>query len=306
VAQKAKMTFGIVLGNADQIIQATDRRLMASGKIFDDSSGKAGHILCDDATLLYCFTGIAIVGRNKTTSKWLLEALSYNAKKGTHSYGSITDGLAETATEFFNASKYLGSLPAEGRRLTIMVTGYSADGYIVSDLISNFQDFVNFVDHPIPLSQFTVHREISNAPAKDNPTLIQAIGQFGALTATDEKELRVLLESRAPAEAIRQKAIHLIQEISDRPQSHGSVGKKINTAQLRRETPFTPIAGYASDKIEKEIHLLDQVNLCTGVPDLLVSEVKLAANVPVVFPRVHRNAPCPCGSGKRYRECHRP
>ncbi|WP_430739049.1 SEC-C metal-binding domain-containing protein [Sphingomonas paeninsulae] len=29
----------------------------------------------------------------------------------------------------------------------------------------------------------------------------------------------------------------------------------------------------------------------------------IASDGPI--PQVHRNQPCPCGSGKKYRECHR-
>jgi len=53
------MTFAIVAANADQVIQVSDRRLTgnASGTIVTDASGKAGHLLCDDASLLYCLQG---------------------------------------------------------------------------------------------------------------------------------------------------------------------------------------------------------------------------------------------------------
>ena len=75
-----------------------------------------------------------------------------------------------------------------------------------------------------------------------------------------------MLTQRRPAEAIRQKAISLVQEISDRPSTRGTVGKKVNTARLSHSDPQVPVAGYASDEIENRMHLLDQVNLRTGVP----------------------------------------
>lgn len=297
------MTFVIALANADQVIQVSDRRLSWRGQLVDDSSNKAGHAVCNDASFLYSFTGLARVGSH-ATSMWLLDAL-YNAAQRGHGFLDIADELAEEATSYFHSSSDIRLLQAGDRRLTVMLTGYTANDLIVSSLISNFQDFSNFVDHPTAQRKFTAHTEVSNCPAAENPTMIQAIGQFRALTQTDESELRLMLEQRVPAEAIRQKGITLVQEIANRSSAHGAVGGKLNTARLCRLDPLVPVAGYASDIVENNIHLLDQVNLCTGAPKLLIADVQLGTTSPVVFPRVHRNAPCPCGSGLRYRDCHR-
>jgi hypothetical protein len=297
------MTLGIVTGNADQIVQASDRRLTRNGHLFDDSANKAGHAICDDASLIYCFTGIAYVGERVTTSQWLLKAL-YDAAQRDHRWCEIPWALGEEATRYFRCSSYLRGLPAAWRRLTIMLTGYTADDHIINVLISNFQDFVNFVDHPDAHAEFSVHAERTTLPASHNPDLVQAIGQFGALTEADERDLRKMLVDRRPAEAIRQKMIALIREVSDSPQAQGTVGKKINTVRLARAGPLAPISGYSSDEVEDRIPLLDQVNLCTGAPELLMFDAQISADSPVVFPRVHRNAPCPCGSGKKYRHCH--
>ena len=86
-----------------------------------------------------------------------------------------------------------------------------------------------------------------------NPTCVQAIGQFGALTAKDEGEVRALLERRPPPNAVLQKAIWWVQNVSDRPKTKGTVGKRITTARLMRSDPSTPVVGYASDTIETAI-----------------------------------------------------
>ncbi|MCF7966774.1 MAG: SEC-C domain-containing protein [Methylobacter tundripaludum] len=298
------MTLVIALANADQIIQVSDRRLSAKGQLVDDSSNKAGHAVCDDASFLYSFTGLARVGSH-ATSRWLHDAL-YNSAQSDHRFRNIADALAEEATSYFHSSRDLRSLSAVDRRLTVMLTGYTADGLIVNSLISNFQDFFNSVDHSVAQRKFTAHNLVSNCSAVENPTMIQVIGQFSAFTHTNsEPELRQMLEQRAPAEAIRQKAISLIQDIANRSGEHGSVGGKINTATLCRSAPGVPVAGYASDIVENGIHLLDLVNLCTGAPNFHIANVQLSTTSPVVFPRVHRNAPCPCGSGLKYRFCHR-
>ena len=185
-----------------------------------------------------------------STSKWNCAISKTSLVKGC-SYYDVIDFLAEEAKKFFKLSKYIKNLRARDRRLTIMITGYNFDGFLVNTLISNYQDFENFKDNIEANDDFSVYSEKSNSQFVGNQTFIQAIGQFGAITDDDVAELISMLESKKPAEAIRQKAISLIQEISDRHSSGGTVGKKINTARLERINLYSPVIGYSSDQVEK-------------------------------------------------------
>ena len=298
------MTFAIVLGNADQIIQVSDRRLTWKGGLVDDASSKAGHILCDDASLLYCFTGLAQTGRGHVTSQWLLKTIQ-TASKRASIYRELIEFFAEEATEYFFNSPEIQSLPASNRRLTVMFSGYKSDQSIVSALVSNFQDFTNFIDYPEAKKEFVVFAERTTIPATQNPTFIQAIGQFHAMDSIVEQQLREMLQIRAPAEALRQKAIKLVQDIAIRNKSGGTVGCKLNTASINFIDPQFPYSGYISDEIENNISLVDQIDARSVGTGLVISDFKITSDKPVVFPKVHRNALCPCGSGKRFRFCHR-
>jgi hypothetical protein len=270
----------------------------------EDSANKAGHGLCDDLSFLYCFTGIACVETNQPTSVWLLEALAEATAAG-HGIWDIVERFAANASSLFQSSRFLSRLTARDRRLTVMLTGFTRDGHIANFLISNFQDFTNFVDHEQAQPEFTVRAERSIERLEKNPTLMQAIGQFSALRNEDVLPLRQMLEERRSPESIRQAAISLVQSIADRPSSGGTVGKKLNTARLSSQDPFVPVAGYSSDEAENVLHLLDAVDLRTGSPLLQLANVEMATDEPIVFPRTHRNAPCPCGSGRAFRNCHR-
>jgi hypothetical protein len=68
--------------------------------------------------------------------------------------------------------------------------------------------------------------------------------------------------------------------------------------------PFAPVVGFESDEIGNELPLLDQAMLFVGAPTFVISDAKLTTQSPSYFPRVHRNAPCPCRSGQKYRLCH--
>ncbi|MGH9761471.1 MAG: SEC-C domain-containing protein [Blastocatellia bacterium] len=297
------MTFAIVLGNTDQIIQVCDRRLTSNGAVVEDSASKVGHALCDDGAFLYCFTGLARRGSH-TTSRWLLEAF-YQAAQRDHTVRGIIEGFANQAAAYFQASQDLRQLSAQDRRLTVMASGYLTDHHIFNALITNFQDFDTYVDYPKAKPEFSYWSWKSDDTVSRNPTLIQAIGRFGALSEVDDvPRLRNMLERHAPAEALRNAAVALIRNIADRPQAGGTVGKKLNIGILPRSDLDGPVSGYESDELEKTMPMLDRVILRTDAPKILISDPRIVAEDPIIYPKVHRNARCPCGSGKRYRECH--
>jgi hypothetical protein len=298
------MTFIISLGNADQIIQVSDRRLTSNSDLVDDSFNKVGHVLCDDASFLYSFTGLATFGKHKT-NEWLLQAFDRSIRNGSN-YSNIAYSLAAEATDYFRNSTELKKLSGRDRRLTIMLSGYTASGLLVNTLITNFQDYENGIDFPDAKDCFTVRTEESIKTVSENPVFIQVIGQFNAFRLEDEAELRGMLKDRISFEAIIQKAVGVVQKVSENTVSRQTVGKKINTARLPFSDLPCAVSGYFSDILENEIHLIDQIDLRTGGPRLRISDVKLVCESPIVFPKIHRNANCPCGSGLKYRLCHRP
>lgn len=138
------MTFAIVAANADQVVQVSDRRLTWNGALGNEAAIKAGHLLCDDASVLYCFTGLAEIGSH-STSFWLMDTLALSAKQQPL-WRELIEEFAEHASKYFATVPAILALPASHRRLTVMFTGYKSDQSIVSALVSNFQDFTNFVD----------------------------------------------------------------------------------------------------------------------------------------------------------------
>jgi len=104
-----------------------------------------------------------------------MEALQAASKKDAR-FRELIEHFAVIATEKFRTSPDVLSLDVRNRKLTMMLSGYTRDGFITNALITNFQDFVNFTNHPVAQPEFTVHCERSNFPAPDNPTMIQAVG----------------------------------------------------------------------------------------------------------------------------------
>jgi len=299
------MTFAIVGANKDQIIQVSDRRLtgLSGGDLLQEDFGKVGHLLCDDASVLYCFTGLATI-REFNTSTWLMETLQTASKKDRR-FDELIRHFADLATKHFKSNPDVLSLETKQRKLTVMLSGYKSNGSIVNVLISNFQDFVKFFNHEEAQPNFTVYCESPDIKDSENPTIIQAIGAFSALPSESVDELRLLLEKRAPHHAILGKSASIVLKVSEHHRSSGTVGKRLNFGRIDHSSRDVAYAGYVSDITEKEIPLLNKIDARTHGADLLIRDFGFSTSGNIVFPSVHRNALCPCGSGKKYKFCHR-
>jgi hypothetical protein len=122
-----------------------------------------------------------------------MEALQAASRRDAR-FPALIEQFAEIASQRFRTDPEICAAPEKHRILTVMLTGYSFSGQVLSALVSNFQDFTEFIDYPVAQPTFSVHCEVSSAPASQNPTMIQAIGAFGAMTKADEEELRVCID----------------------------------------------------------------------------------------------------------------
>ena len=110
------MTLIIAVGNSDQFIQVSDRRLTLNGVIKNDDSNKAFIFNCANARLSIGFTGLAQAGKFNTRD-WILSALNecgppdYTAEK-------IIERFTARATNDFCESSQLKRVSPIHKRLT--------------------------------------------------------------------------------------------------------------------------------------------------------------------------------------------
>jgi hypothetical protein len=98
-------------------------------------------------------------------------------------------------------------------------------------------------------------------------------------------------------------------KVADDPLSKGMIGKQFDTIIMERDGGGPVVLGYESDVV-KPVALSPSTITVSGPGNvMMMKDLEVWTDNPsaaMVVPRVHRNAPCPCGSGKRYRDCHRP
>jgi len=303
------MTLIITYGNRDYITQLSDRRLTANGKLVEDESNKAATLFCANGRLAFGFTGLAKTFEFETR-KWLLQALiecappNYTAKE-------MLDRLCERATNDFNSIPALVKTPKAYKRLSIMFSGYlhhHDPPLAVYAIMTNYQNFDNKLVNEAR-NQFTCSYWSEVRPNQDDFNFVQKAGLWTAFTDDDADKIRSLLKRRVPAKAVLDKSIEIIRKISERPIAGGLIGKQLSSITISRDITKNVESAYHSVSVKHESVMPDIVFAQGAKSHGVVENIKVEAvdpetTPPMVFPKVPKNQPCPCKSGRKYKHCH--
>lgn len=302
------MTFVLAAATMDYVVQISDRRLTAFDRrgrpsVYKEEENKAIFWNAPDARLAVSYTGIARV-RGEPTERWLMSLMADAVENSGYEINAATERLRVLLGDA------LGGLPAAHRRLTVMCTGFiSQDGmrsvFPGNCLITNFQDYESNVDSPFAWDEF-VPRYSSPRDDFDGPfSLIQFAGNWQAVDINEVELLRPLLEEQRPPPAVIGKAVELFDIWAARSKF---IGRQLTSMVIRVSDLDRPTWQYHTKSNSQVLYGGSTVMTRLGQGSLMVSDPQIKAEGegarPAVVPTVPRKAPCPCGSGKRYKHCH--
>jgi hypothetical protein len=304
------MTLILSLGNRDYLVQVSERRLTALGKIVSEEANKAGIFSCENARVAYGFTGIAQAPGFRT-SEWIATALHDCAPKE-YTLGHTLDQFRERATQDFQSLVPLRRLRQQDKRLSIMFTGYlwaSSPPTLSLNILTNFQDLDGGVDSRAAWDEFRLFSFTEPQPLSDQAAILHRIGAWPATTVKDGAELHRLLCERRPHHAVIQKAVEIIRLASTRPQASRTVGKQITAITIWPDRTKKAEFGYYSEGLATDYPIPDLVvetddDLRTVTLGGYFQMLDQNGPAPFIVPKTRPNAPCPCGSGKKYKYCH--
>ena len=97
--------------------------------------------------------------------------------------------------------------------------------------------------------------------------------------------------------------------MADRPAANNTIGKQLSILTIPRSLEQLVVSGYYSNINTNTYYMHDMVilNPSSGhmMKDLQLTKIGGPdIERPMIVPRVGRNYPCPCGSGKKYKKCH--
>lgn len=304
------MTIILTLANNQQVIQLSDRRLTCgNGSNYVSAANKATILFCRNGRFGVGYTGIAEEGSFKTQS-WIIDSLN-KCKDTDLGAKEIFERFCEIATDTFNSHRALKNLPKKNKRLTVVFSGYF-DGkgipLVGTCAISNFQNFETQEDSDHAWDYFKIHAPLQSLENKKNTDLlIFRVGAWKAMTNNETTELFTALKNNSNPNHIRNKAVGIIREISDRPETKGTVGKDLTIIKVPADKDKNIQSEFHPYESTFEQIMPDQVWLLRGstgaVVNISISPVDHDSET--TWGRtMGPNRLCFCRSNKRFVDCH--
>jgi hypothetical protein len=296
------MTLILSLGNSDQFIQISDRRLTINGSLEDDEANKSGVLICSNARLAYGFTGLArISSTGFDTSLWLNKIIFESCPPDFLAHKILTR-VKDRATFDFLLLQELRNIPIAQKGLSIMFSGYLCN---FSPPLAVCAIISNILDQTSVQKNFYIKIMTEIRPSQDDLTFIQRVGNYRAMTQKDETLLRSFLSTHKPSKAIVKKAVLMVQEMADRPNAQNTIGKQISSIVIPRD--HSPVETYYhSNVLQSIIYMPDTIIGINNETWSAYYGFKMEQNDhrAFVYPIKSENYMCPCGSGKKFKKCH--
>lgn len=300
------MSLVVLLGNSNQIILIGDRRITVGPTPLSEEYNKVGVLSRTGLPLRLGFglAGVAAVG-NLNVRRLVLEKISESFRVPGQANVRPVEQLCRRLDESFRDSGLLRGMSRADKRLSVILAGYDyrEDPPRLSYVfVSNFQNMESGDDQPIA-GGFTHFSFREKRPCAVPISAVQRIGMWPALEEEDVRVLRRMLEETHSTRSIIACAAGIIRRAADRAAAHGLVGKQISWAVVPRDPTASPEFGYDSEvtvtRVPVGTAILDGWIIDGGFIGPSNGSAK-----PMSFGRVRKNAPCPCGSGRRFRRCH--
>lgn len=302
------MTLVTAAANPAFVVQVSDRRLTSAAGVSVEQETKAIHLRLPTSDMLIGYTGLARVG-TKPMSFEISEALADAAIAAEFQPYETVQQFTTQMTERFRRSP-IRRYRASDKRLTVMATGFVRfeEGHtVVQALVTNFQNW-GVGDDAEAWDTFQL-TPFSAKAGEPWPTLIQRVGAWGALSGpVAESQIRPLLAVGKPPHAVRDKMLALLPSQSA---LFSTVGVDANAAILlpSGETSWTHSVEHNAWSVSGGTTVSAFPESTIIAADVTITASDDAGNIdtsgtPMLVPRVPKQRPCPCGSGKRYRQCH--
>lgn len=300
------MTLLIATGNYSYTILVADRRLVVNGVVSDEEANKAATFSCRDARLALAFTGVAKAG-NFHTSTWLLDAVARSAPDD-YLAGATLDRFSGVATRAFATLR----VPPSKKRTTFIAAGYLYEGDVPRPVFAWVSNYERFPGPDLPhAGDFEARFGSLGEGGLDQPAYAFATGFTHSDLDPQLLALGELATTAPPPQAVVDKAVDVVRTFARRPVARDMVGEQCSSVILWSDPSQPARVDYHSAYPTGAIYFPDHVEaqggdfgvqVMTGVELHLTNE----RGEPVVttVPRVRRSAPCPCGSGKKYKRCH--
>lgn len=313
------MTLILVTANRDRVMQLSDRRLTkverncrantTARTITSEEAPKAWVAHFADARVAIGFAGLASINGGFHVADWIERSLLEDCKQDHALIGTLGRFAARATREF--QMQPIASVRQGDRRLSVIFSGYRREANAVRAEIWRVSNFEGEQMDAKPTSAakatFAVAAIGVDLSARENPVAIATAGWDRALSGSEAQELVAFLRRRAPVAAVIGKGIEIFRAVAADPRSYGAIGSNITSIVVPSDLDEAPSQGFSSASPRSKFEAFRLLDLRgEGEPMAMALTVGRADSEPILVQRVGRNDPCPCGSGKKFKRCHRP
>jgi SEC-C motif len=296
------MTLGLGILTRKFCCIVSDRRTSAGNALVDDEFDKTCMLRTRDARVAVTFTGLA--SHKQYHSK--VRLIHYLKASAAPDYllPAMMGRICTILSKDFLQDQDIRTIPKRVRKFTLMVMGYRYDRHEKSTpcfgMISNFQDMDagQAVDEPWPEFRPFLY------PFPDTINYEgMMIGQTGAL---DRKKMEDLAR---PTQEPRPQAVvgRLVNLVQDASRVSSLIGGQVTSIVIPQGWREEVQVAYHVSSPQRTIYWPASV---TAHPTELWSldgfNLTADGSIYLKVPIVSGNRSCPCGSGLKYKLCHRP
>jgi hypothetical protein len=207
------------------------------------------------------------------------------------------------------ATERFSKLRCPDKRLSVVVAGhdYSAEPFTLAGFVSNFERQMGTESAARARPEFEVECiEMLTSRTDYFPPISFPLGRD--IKEDGRRLLRHMMRRNISPRVVVSQAVEAIRAMVPAEQCEGTVGGRCSSAIVWRDPECAVETAYHTDTCTEAMHDVPQVFAIPGMelaiePHISVAHADGSPGVMAV-PRVGRNAPCPCGSGQKFKHCH--
>lgn len=305
------MTLVLATVNGHEAVMVADGQVSEGSVPSDREHVKLTIVMFEDATLAMGFTGLATVGVVRghrgpapagayRTVEWVADQLVAAADPDHLMIPTLV-----RLKDRLSARYPPVTVQASDALLVLGFVGFRYDEQGTHRIASTLGN-----SEPTADGKLRAGQEFDLAIEHVQAASILALGRPAALVESSRLQLADLVSSRAPGQAIAAKAVEVIREAARSPAAGSAVGDMCMSLIIPSDRSQPIRTSHHADRPGSLYYLAHVVDLRLGPNAGVYMDVVIKGGLPqgpfrdIVFPKVPRNAPCSCGSGKKYRACH--